>query len=189
VKCSYLGIADLFSSLDIFRPYFLSDMPWAIWLVKWTNVYMCWYTLNDGKLMIWFNQYLEAGDTTTLVTLPTVRSTQSTTYVTLKSATIVNLQNISYNMRISFSQVAPSYWIWTSWVFVNWVLIQERSLEMTYSNKTRTVDIYLKNWDLVEIKSKHNTWNSSAAVANFVITYTTTISQTLVAPTVMNTVD
>jgi len=50
VKCSYLGIADLFSGLVNNEIYYLQDTPWTIWLTEWTNWYAIGTAILDTKL-------------------------------------------------------------------------------------------------------------------------------------------
>ena len=50
VKCSYLGIADLFSWLTEWSDYFLQNTPWAIGATAGTNMYRVWQAIDDTQL-------------------------------------------------------------------------------------------------------------------------------------------
>jgi hypothetical protein len=52
VKCSYLGIADLFTGLTEWSDYYLQDIPWAIGATAGTNTYWIWKAINSTKLFI-----------------------------------------------------------------------------------------------------------------------------------------
>ena len=189
VKCSFKGIADWFEGLDMFRPYFLQDTPWTIWLVKWTNEYMVWYPLTEEKLKLWFQEYLYAWTDTSLVELNQERADNQTTYIKKKSATIYNIGSIIESMRISVVQNKPNFNFSYVKIVVNGVDIQERYLEHWNGPRTRTVDMFLKTWDVVEARIKATSTTNSVSLKDFSIKYSTKSSQTIAPPTAINTQD
>ena len=52
VKCSYLGITDLFASLVFGYDYYIQNIAWAIWLSPWTNSCIVWKAIDSTKLKL-----------------------------------------------------------------------------------------------------------------------------------------
>jgi hypothetical protein len=58
VKCSYLGIVDLFTGLTEWSDYFLQNTPWAIWVTAGTRYYPIWQAETATKLIIWKTKWV-----------------------------------------------------------------------------------------------------------------------------------
>ena len=169
VKCSYLGIADLFTGLTEWSNYFLQNIPWAIGATAGTNRYKVWDSVDTTKLNIWTDD-INTWTTYLWYNSTTERTTTSTSYVKLKESLITKAwtYKISYDANVSWGWV-----IWTYWLFINWVLYDEYLYSSSTSSRiTHTLNISLKELDVVSLWAKTNT--QSARVANFKCEYTIT---------------
>ena len=52
MKCSFKGIADLFTGLTTGSDYFLQNVPWAIWLTAGTNPFLVINWISSAKWLI-----------------------------------------------------------------------------------------------------------------------------------------
>lgn len=163
-KCSYLGIADLFTGLTEWSDYFLQNTPWAIGATAGTNRYKVWDSVDTTKLNIWTDD-INTWTTYLWYNSTTERTTTSTSYVKLKESLITKAwtYKISYDAR----------WIWwTYWLFINWVLYDEYVYSID-SRITHTLNISLKELDVVSLWAKTSS-STNPRVANFKSEYTIT---------------
>ena len=155
IKCSYLGIADLFTGLEDWGRYFIQDTPWAIWLTYWTNKYIIWlwvwweWLLIDNEL-----SYQIPWTDTTMASANTQRTVGWDTYVIVKSIKLNNswfyrvraTLNTSTFTRIKIRKNWVDYWAeayYTWWWVINY-----------------SIDLYFGKWDTCELWAKSAFYNS-----------------------------
>jgi hypothetical protein len=187
VICARLWLLD-YPSLASNTIYYVANTPWLISAVAGTNIYMAGYTDIWWNFSIWFKDHTIAGTDNTLVALDTNRTTLSTSFVEVKRATIVSNNVTDWIYTITFQHRIWSWPTSTARILINWIVMQTFSTSSA-SDVLQTLNVWLKNWDIVSLQHQTSNWSVSSNINTFRIRYNIRTSQYRVAETATNTVD
>jgi hypothetical protein len=178
VIATTLWLNSTFSGLTPLADYYISNTPWVISSVIWTNLYPIWYaidwnTLNVSRSFILPSSYTTYWATVTHYTSSGVDLTSSVTYVVLKTATPVTFNwwyTIAYD-RYRNNWSAQSYDI-----RINWVSTGNAETIASWTTTyiwVRSIDIFgIKAGDIITIRAEVSNGSYSARVQTFSVTYT-----------------
>ena len=152
VKCSYLGIADLFVGLECWEIYKYSNIPWKIEKSTTNSNLIVWKAINENTLLIWDNIIRPVEDITFFA------KSWVDTWAFDYTITIWDLEKWYYQISWNWNGAGPGSSTSSIYIKLNWNQIIYWGTDGVVHYYTA----YLKKWDVLNFTGG---WGSRGSFA------------------------